>query len=103
MADICARHPDRFTAFVAVLPLDNPDAAWIDLDRAVAELGARGVQIFSNVASRPLDRPEYFLLFERMVAFDLPVLIYPERGPSHADYASEARSKYEIWFTCGWP
>ena len=103
LAEICARHPDRFPAFVAALPLDNPDAAWIELDRAVTRLGARGVQIFSNVGGRPLDRPEYFPLFERMAAFDLPILIHPERGPSHTDYASEAKSKYEIWFTFGWP
>ena len=48
--------PDRFPGFVASLPLGDPDAAMREIDRAVDELGARGIQLFSNINGKPLDR-----------------------------------------------
>jgi hypothetical protein len=59
MAEIVSRHPDRFLGFVASLPMNNPDAAVAEIDRAIAQLHATGVQIFSNVNGRPLDGPEF--------------------------------------------
>ncbi|HEY2186593.1 MAG TPA: amidohydrolase family protein, partial [Xanthobacteraceae bacterium] len=59
LAEICARHPDHFPTFVAALPMNNIDAALTELDRAIATLGARGVQIFTHVAGKPLSRPEF--------------------------------------------
>ncbi|WP_237307716.1 amidohydrolase family protein [Streptomyces alboflavus] len=55
--ELCARHPDRFPAFVASLPLNNPDAALAELAHALDDLGARGVQLFTNVDGKPLDAP----------------------------------------------
>src|SRR5258705_5069557 len=66
MAAIVARHPDRFPGFVASLPMNNPDAALAELERALDDLGATGVQAFSNVNGRPLDLPEYQPIFARM-------------------------------------
>jgi uncharacterized protein len=103
MAELVARYPDRFPAFVASLPLVDADAAMAETERAVANLGARGIQLFSNINGKPLDRPEYLALFERMAAFDLPVWLHPYRGAEVSDYASEPRSRYEIWWTFGWP
>src|SRR5207245_4827012 len=60
MAELVAKHPDRFPGFVASLPMNNPDAALREIDRAIDGLGATGVQIFSNVNGRPLD---YFKMF----------------------------------------
>ncbi len=53
MAALVARHPDRFPAFVASLPMNNPDAALGEIDRALDQLGATGVQVFTNVNGRP--------------------------------------------------
>jgi uncharacterized protein len=103
MAELVARFPTRFPGFVASLPLDDPDAAMQETERAVGVLGARGIQIFSNINGKPLDRPEYLALLERMAAFDLPVWLHPFRGADISDYASEAKSLYEIWWTFGWP
>jgi predicted TIM-barrel fold metal-dependent hydrolase len=103
MAALVQRHPDRFPGFIASLPMNNPDAAVREADRAIAELDACGVQIFSNVLGKPLSRPEFFPLFERMAAHDLPVWIHPMRGPNFSDYADENASHDEIWFTFGWP
>src|SRR5512147_1101972 len=59
MAELVARYPDRFPGFVASMPMNNPEAALREIDRAITELGATGIQIFSNVNGRPLDEPEF--------------------------------------------
>ena len=103
LAEICRKHPDRFPTFVASLPMNNVEASLAEIDRAVTELGARGVQMFTNVAGKPLSDPEYRPLFARMVQHDLPVWVHPMRAAQFADYASEKTSEAEIWFSFGWP
>jgi predicted TIM-barrel fold metal-dependent hydrolase len=103
LAEICRKHPDRFPAFVAALPMNNMDATLIEIDRAISDLGARGIQVFTNVAGRPLSDPQYRPLFRRMAEHDLPVWVHPMRGPDFSDYAAEKLSQDEIWFSFGWP
>src|SRR5262249_28549791 len=103
MAAIVARHPYRFPGFVASLPMNNPDAARVELDRAIDDLGATGVQIFTNVNGRPLDQPEYEPIFARMATRGLPIWMHPARPAAFADYAGEPRSKYDLWWAFGWP
>lgn len=104
MAEIVAKHPDRFPAFVASLPMNNVPEALREMDRAIGELGAKGVQIFTNMNGRPLDEPEFWPIFERMTnKYDLPIWVHPTRTAKFADYASESKSKYEIYWLFGWP
>ncbi len=103
MAALVAKHPDRFPGFVASLPMNAPDAALGEIDRAIDHLGATGVQVFSNVNGRPLDRPEHLAVFERMAQRRLPVWLHPARPAAVADYAGEPRSKYDLWWAFGWP
>jgi aminocarboxymuconate-semialdehyde decarboxylase len=103
MAELVQRYPDRFPGFVASLPLMDADAAMAETHRAIRDLGARGIQLFSNINGRPLDRPEYLALFDLMAEYDLPIWIHPFRGADMSDYATETRSQYEIWWTLGWP
>ena len=103
MAELVVRHPDRFPGFVASLPMNHPDAAVSEIDRAIGELGATGVQIFSNVNGAPLDAPEYRPIFARMAAHRLPIWVHPARPPSVPDYQGETRSRYDIWWAFGWP
>jgi aminocarboxymuconate-semialdehyde decarboxylase len=103
LAEVCRRHRDRFPAFIASLPMNNIDATLAEIDRAVKELGARGIQVFSNVAGEPLSAAKYRPIFRRMVEHDLPVWVHPMRGPNFPDYASEQSSENEIWFMFGWP
>lgn len=102
MAALVARH-DRFAGFVASLPMNNPDASVVEAKRAIDQLGATGVQMFTNVAGRALDNPEFLPVFAQMAAYDLPIWIHPARGAEMPDYLDEDRSKYEIWWTFGWP
>jgi aminocarboxymuconate-semialdehyde decarboxylase len=102
MADLVSRHPDRFPGFVASLPLGDPDAAMIELHRAMKDLRACGVQLFSNINGRPLDEPGYLTLFDAMAAYDRPVWLHPYRGADFSDYRTEDKSKFEIWWAFGW-
>ncbi|MHA1538212.1 MAG: amidohydrolase family protein [Alphaproteobacteria bacterium] len=103
MAELCAKYPERFPGFTASLPMNAPDAALAELQRAVGELGARGVQMFSHAAGKPLDEPEFASLFDAMAEYDLPIWLHPARGAGFPDYPGEDKSKYEIWWTFGWP
>jgi len=103
MAALCKSYPDRFPAFTASLPMNNPDAAVAEAERAIGELDARGVQVFTNVRGKPLSAPEFDAVFGCLAGHDLPVWVHPMRGPNHPDYPTEERSEHEIWFTFGWP
>jgi aminocarboxymuconate-semialdehyde decarboxylase len=103
MAELVQRHPERFPGFVASLPLGDPEAALAELDRAIGTLGARGIQLFSNINGGPLTSPELAPLFEAMAGRDLPIWLHPYRGPAWSDYPAEDRSQFEIWWTFGWP
>src|SRR5665213_3807712 len=103
LAEICRKHPEHFPAFIASLPMNDPDASAKEADRAVKELGARGVQVFTNVAGEPLSAPKFRPVFERMAAHDLAVWVHPMRTAQFADYAGEKESQNEIWFSFGWP
>ncbi len=103
MAELVDRHRDRFPGFVASPPMNDPDAALRETDRAITELGARGIQLCTNVGGKPIVAPEFLPLFEKMAGYDLPIWLHPYRSASFSDYAAEERSQYEIWWTFGWP
>jgi predicted TIM-barrel fold metal-dependent hydrolase len=103
LAAICTKHPDLFPTFTASMPANNPDAVIREAERAIGTLGARGIQLFTNVNGKPLSAPEFFPIFEYMAQQDLPIWVHPMRGPHFPDYASEDHSENEIWFTFGWP
>ena len=103
MAELVAKYPDRFLSFAASLPMNNMDACLQEVDRAIKQLGARGVQIFTNVNGRPLDEPEFRPLFEKMAGYDFPIWLHPTRTSAFSDYASEKKSRYELWWVFGWP
>ena len=104
MAEIVRERPDLFPAFVASLPMNNVTASLDEMDYAIRKLGAKGIQVFTNVNGRPLDEPEFYPIFERCVKkYDLPIWLHPARTAKFADYPSEEKSKYEIWWLFGWP
>uniref|UniRef100_UPI0033653246 amidohydrolase family protein n=1 Tax=Variovorax fucosicus TaxID=3053517 RepID=UPI0033653246 len=104
MAAIRDAHPEKFPAFVASLPMNNVPEALKEMERAITVLGARGIQVFTNVSGRPLDEDEFWPIFEAAVnRYDVPIWMHPARGANVPDYASESKSRYEIWWTFGWP
>jgi predicted TIM-barrel fold metal-dependent hydrolase len=73
-------HPDRFAGFAA-LPTPDPRAAADELERTVTKLGFKGAMIMGLTHGRFLDEKEFWPIFERAVALDVPVYIHP--GPPH--------------------
>jgi uncharacterized protein len=100
-AEIVRKHPE-FPGFVAQVSLASPAGAVKEAQRAVRDLGACGVQIYTNVNGAPIDRPQYEEFWSTMEALDRPVWMHPARGAYRPDYADEKKSLYEIWWTFGW-
>jgi predicted TIM-barrel fold metal-dependent hydrolase len=103
MAELCRKYPDRFPGFIGTAVLSHADGCVAECRRAVEDLGAVGMQIFTNVNGKPLDLPEFARFFEYMAKAGKPVWLHPARSETFADYRTEARSEYEIWWTFGWP
>ncbi|HVB58849.1 MAG TPA: amidohydrolase family protein [Candidatus Acidoferrales bacterium] len=103
MAELVVKHPDRFPGFIASLPMNDSEATVRETERAILELGAAGVQIYTNVNGRPLDEPEFLPFFAKMAELDRPVWMHPSRPATFADYQNEQKSKYELWWVFGWP
>jgi aminocarboxymuconate-semialdehyde decarboxylase len=102
MAELVSRHPDRFIAAAACIPMNDVDAAILELERAVGRLGLRGVQIYTDCRGVPLDDGRFGSLFDRVAALDIPVLLHPVRGPDRPDYPTEDSSRYDTWRAIGW-
>jgi aminocarboxymuconate-semialdehyde decarboxylase len=103
LAEVVQKNPDLFIAFGACLPMNNPDATLKELDRAITQLGAKGVQLYTNINGKALDAPEFQPVFDEMARRNLPIWLHPTRGADFPDYATENKSQYEIWWTFGWP
>ena len=84
MAELCRRHPDRFPAFAAALALTDIDGSLKEAKRAIDDLGARGVQIFTNIAGEPLDDPKFAPLFALMARIRPADLAAPGADRRHA-------------------
>jgi aminocarboxymuconate-semialdehyde decarboxylase len=95
-AEAAARYGGRFAPFAA-LPLQDPDAAVVELERAVTQLGHRGALLFSNVNGRTLDDPAYFPLFEKLAALDVPAFLHPT-NPAHLGAVADYRLTAIIGF-----
>ena len=103
MAELCQKHPDRFAGFVAALCLTDVMGSVEEAKRAVNQLGAAGVQIFSPLAGRPLDEPVFEPLYAAMAQLDRPIWLHPARTTAMPDYAAEQKSRFEMWWCFGWP
>ena len=103
MAELCAKHPERFPTFVAAVSLTDVAGSVAEARRAVKELKAGGIQIFTNIAGRPLDDPAFAPIFAVMAELDLPIWLHPARTAAMPDYAAEPKSRFEMWWCFGWP
>ena len=103
LAELVRTHPHHFAGAVANLPMNKPDQAARELERALNDLKLNGVQFFSSVLGKPLDLPEFRPIFEIMAKHDLPILLHPTRPRTRPDYPTEDASKYIIWQVFGWP
>jgi aminocarboxymuconate-semialdehyde decarboxylase len=62
---------------LATLPLNDPRASVVELERAMRELGLRGAMVFSNVNGAGLDEAAYMPLWEKANELDAVIYIHP--------------------------
>jgi predicted TIM-barrel fold metal-dependent hydrolase len=77
MAELVAKYPKRFIGAVACLPYNDMDATLKEIDRTIKQLNFKGIQIFTHVQGKPLDSPEFYPIWEKMVQYDLPIWLHP--------------------------
>ncbi|MEU9429958.1 amidohydrolase family protein [Streptomyces sp. NPDC048342] len=97
IAEMTRYSPQRFVG-LATLPMGAPDLAVKELERAVCELGLRGVEIGTNIAGRELDDPEFLPVFEAIAELDVPVLVHPWDVRS-----ADRLARYNAMYTVGMP
>ena len=103
MAELVAKHPDRFVGAVGNLPLNDMDAAMDELDRIMSELHFKGIQITTDINGKPLDSHEFMPLYEKMNGYGFPIWLHPVRPPTVTDYAGLKASRHRINKMLGWP
>lgn len=102
LAEIVAKHPDRFPGWAASLPMNAPEEAVREVERAVKN-GANAIQLHTNVDGAPLDEERFRPIFAAIEQSGRPILLHPIRTREMADYRNETHSKYEINSVIGWP
>jgi aminocarboxymuconate-semialdehyde decarboxylase len=80
--EIVEKQPDRFAA-LAALPLQDPEAAAIELERAVRERGLSGATLMSNANDHPLDSEKLMPIYEEAAKLDVPLFIHPTSPLNH--------------------
>jgi aminocarboxymuconate-semialdehyde decarboxylase len=103
LAELVQKYPQRFIGFISSLAMTSPDEAVKEVTRSVKELGAKGIQLYTNVVGKALDEPEFLPVFEEAARLDVPIWLHPARAANFPDYLTEKKSKFEIWWTLGWP
>jgi predicted TIM-barrel fold metal-dependent hydrolase len=102
LAEIVAKNPKHFAGYTAVLPMNAPEAAAKEAERALKN-GANGVQLGTNVNGGPIDGKEFWPVYEVIAKSGKPILLHPARTREMPDYVTEDKSKYEICSVLGWP
>ncbi|MER6282412.1 amidohydrolase family protein [Streptomyces sviceus] len=81
LAKAVAAHPKRFAGF-AVLPLQDPKAAVVELRRAVKELGLKGVLYNDHVRGHYLDEPQFRPVWAELERLGVTLYLHPAAIPA---------------------
>jgi aminocarboxymuconate-semialdehyde decarboxylase len=96
-AELAARHPGRFLGFASI-PMDDPDAALRELERALDELRMQGVVLLSNIRGRALADPLYRPFLEEADRRRVCVFVHPM-----IPVAADAFTEYVLGPLVGFP
>ena len=81
------RHPRRFVG-MATVPMQSPDLATREIERAAKLPGMRGLYLATHVNGTNLGAREFFPVYERCEALGWPIFLHP-MYPLAADRLSE--------------
>ena len=76
LAAFVTANPKRFAA-LCLLPTPDPIAAADELERAVNRLGMKGAMIHGLTNGKFIDEKNFWPIFERAEALDVPIYIHP--------------------------
>ncbi len=76
IADICARHADRFVG-LGTVPFQAPELAVAELDRLHRSLGLRGIEIAGSVQGEDLSAARFRPIFARCEELGLTLFMHP--------------------------
>jgi aminocarboxymuconate-semialdehyde decarboxylase len=96
-AELAAKHPGRFLSFASI-PMDDPDEALRELDRATGDLRMQGVVLLSNIRGRALADPVYRPFFEAADRRKTCIFVHPM-----VPVASEPFTEYVLGPIIGFP
>jgi len=80
---------ERFVP-LASLPMLSPGDAVDELERAVEDLGFRGAGIFTTVAGKPVDLPEFRPVYKAASRMRVPLFLHPI-APAHGGVYDDYR------------
>lgn len=80
IAKVVKAHPDRFVG-LATVPLQDPRGAANELERAMKELGMKGVEIATDVNGKNLDWPELWPFYAKAQELGAFILVHPGVPP----------------------
>jgi aminocarboxymuconate-semialdehyde decarboxylase len=89
LAEIVSERGYQFGA-LATLPLNDPAASVVELDRAFGELGFRGVMLHSNINGMALSDQSFWPLYEK--ANDLKAVFY-----IHPSFPAGVEAMMDYW------
>jgi len=87
LANTIAENPSRFSGFAA-LPLQDPQAAAKELERAVTQLGLHGALVNAHTQGTYLDDPQLRVVWEYAAGLDVPLYLHPANGVDTAHVLS---------------
>lgn len=102
LKSIVDARPEFYEGFIAGIPFNNPGASVEEIKRC-KDMGAKGVQIYTHMNGEAIDQEKFWPIYEICEKLDLPILIHPVGGQMTPEFPKEDRSRYELWFTIGWP
>jgi uncharacterized protein len=111
VAEWASQHPEKFVGAVATIALGNIDEALKEIDRAITDLGCKGIMLPTPVhpqglasdVLKPLDAPEFWPIYGKMAKYDLPIWIHPGGITGVPYYPGEPKGKYGLFHVFGWP
>ena len=103
LAEACSAAPKRLAGFAA-LPTPDPKAAADELERVVTRHGFKGAMIHGLTHDKFLDRKEFWPIFERAQALDVPIYFHPaEPHPAVVEaYYKDYEKEFPMFSTAAW-
>ena len=77
LAEVVNKYPTRFSAFCTI-PWQDPTAAVTELERAVKELGLKGIKMDGTVKGEYLDSKRFWPIYKKAEALGTPIFIHVE-------------------------